>query len=616
MMRRRTFLSLIISILMVISLTPQLSFAAETPSSGQITGFVPLENDSYYYEGDPMEEDITAKLPKTIDVYIDGSDTSTPVNVRWESVESFDETDFYFYSMKPVWSDSYTLSPELSEVLDVPWITVYKQEPLSEMSEPMVTEDEVPAIYVDEEEAEAEYGEIGASNEDPVNGSDDNSAAFKILKLFADDTYAANETNTDKVYNYLTNTMGLNTAAACGVMTNLNAESAMNPINLENTYNTLFGLTDAEYTSRVDAGKGAYKTKAGKSRNFKTDYCGYGLCQWTSLGRRTNLLNKALGKNVSVGDINMQMEFLSEELNGSYSTVVNTLKSVPNNAQGAYIAAFIFCNSFEVPANTVNTAASRAKTCISSGGYWQKYTGNVGNLSGTSALALSGYVYPKVLVQGKGMTVKGFAISNYNVTKLSANIKDSKGTTKYSASATPGTTVYSLYKFDDDLKFSKLSTGTYTYNISAIDKSGKTVKTTHTFTVKSSGSNEKGVGFCTEGNVQEQPATQTETASTLTIKSYNYPKTLKKGKGFSIKGKVKSNYALRKVTIKVIKVSDSKTKLSTSKSLTGSAKTYDIHKLDSKIKFGRLAKGTYRYKVIGKDKKKSKTLINKVFVVK
>jgi len=615
-MRRRTFLSLIISILMVISLTPQLSFAAETPSSGQITGFVPLENDSYYYEGDPMEEDITAKLPKTIDVYIDGSDTSTPVNVRWESVESFDETDFYFYSMKPVWSDSYTLSPELSEVLDVPWITVYKQEPLSEMSEPMVTEDEVPAIYVDEEEAEAEYGEIGASNEDPVNGSDDNSAAFKILKLFADDTYAANETNTDKVYNYLTNTMGLNTAAACGVMTNLNAESAMNPINLENTYNTLFGLTDAEYTSRVDAGKGAYKTKAGKSRNFKTDYCGYGLCQWTSLGRRTNLLNKALGKNVSVGDINMQMEFLSEELNGSYSTVVNTLKSVPNNAQGAYIAAFIFCNSFEVPANTVNTAASRAKTCISSGGYWQKYTGNVGNLSGTSALALSGYVYPKVLVQGKGMTVKGFAISNYNVTKLSANIKDSKGTTKYSASATPGTTVYSLYKFDDDLKFSKLSTGTYTYNISAIDKSGKTVKTTHTFTVKSSGSNEKGVGFCTEGNVQEQPATQTETASTLTIKSYNYPKTLKKGKGFSIKGKVKSNYALRKVTIKVIKVSDSKTKLSTSKSLTGSAKTYDIHKLDSKIKFGRLAKGTYRYKVIGKDKKKSKTLINKVFVVK
>jgi len=615
-MRRRTFLSLIISILMVISLTPQLSFAAETPSSGQITGFVPLENDSYYYEGDPMEEDITAKLPKTIDVYIDGSDTSTPVNVRWESVESFDETDFYFYSMKPVWSDSYTLSPELSEVLDVPWITVYKQEPLSEMSEPMVTEDEVPAIYVDEEEAEAEYGEIGASNEDPVNGSDDNSAAFKILKLFADDTYAANETNTDKVYNYLTNTMGLNTAAACGVMTNLNAESAMNPINLENTYNTLFGLTDAEYTSRVDAGKGAYKTKAGKSRNFKTDYCGYGLCQWTSLGRRTNLLNKALGKNVSVGDINMQMEFLSEELNGSYSTVVNTLKSVPNNAQGAYIAAFIFCNSFKVPANTVNTAASRAKTCISSGGYWQKYTGNVGNLSGTSALALSGYVYPKVLVQGKGMTVKGFAISNYNVTKLSANIKDSKGTTKYSASATPGTTVYSLYKFDDDLKFSKLSTGTYTYNISAIDKSGKTVKTTHTFTVKSSGSNEKGVGFCTEGNVQEQPATQTETASTLTIKSYNYPKTLKKGKGFSIKGKVKSNYALRKVTIKVIKVSDSKTKLSTSKSLTGSAKTYDIHKLDSKIKFGRLAKGTYRYKVIGKDKKKSKTLINKVFVVK
>jgi hypothetical protein len=136
--------------------------------------------------------------------------------------------------------------------------------------------------------------------------------------------------------------MGLNMAAACGVMTNINAESAMSPINLENRYNTSFGLTDREYTDRVDAGKGAYKTKSGTKRNFKTDYCGYGLCQWTSLGRRTNLLNKALNKGVSVGNIKMQMEFLSDELNGSYSSVISTLKSVFATLMAVSSALFSF----------------------------------------------------------------------------------------------------------------------------------------------------------------------------------------------------------------------------------------------------------------------------------
>ena len=101
----------------------------------------------------------------------------------------------------------------------------------------------------------------------------------------------------------------------------------------------------------------------------------------------------------------------------------------------------------------------------------------------------------------------------------------------------------------------------------------------------------------------------------MDIYSFNYPTSLKKGRAFSIKGKIKSNDPMRKVTVKVVTTSD-KTKLSASKSLTGTSKTYDIKKLDAKIKFGKLARGMYYYKVIGKDTQTSRTLLNKKFKVK
>ena len=647
MRRKRVVLCLVLSFVLTATLIPEVSFGTASSASGQITGFAPLENDSYYYEGDPEEEDITSKLPDTMNVYLDGSDSVTAIPVRWEAVEDFDKSDFYFYSMKPVWGDSYSLSPDLSAVLDVPWITVYKQEPLVDEVEPIMTEEELDPIYVDKEKTREENDQVsGGSTEETAPATEeqveetdtDDDTAGRFLELFAEESYAASSTNTDKVYRYLTTTMGLNKAAACGVMTNINAESGMSPNNLENTYNSRFGLSDAEYTKRVDAGKGKYKTKFGDSRNFKTDYCGYGLCQWTSLSRRKNLLSKALNRGTSVSDINMQLEFLREELSGSYSSVWSTLKNVPNNAQGAYMAAFVFCMCFEVPANTLNTSASRGKTCISKGGYWAKYSGSSASTSGTSFLSACGFSYPKTLKSGKGLTVKGYIVSNYKITRVSVAIRDANNVKKYKSGANPYSTVYSLYNFDSKLLFSKLGNGTYKYIIYAKDKSGKTIKAIRTFTVSSGGSTSTASGFCNtydSGSSSSSSSTTTATAgtspteasettattttaakaSTMDIYSFNYPTSLKKGRAFSIKGKIKSNYPMRKVTVKVVTTSD-KTKLSASKSLTGTSKTYDIKKLDAKIKFGKLARGTYYYKVIGKDTQTSRTLLNKKFKVK
>ena len=85
------------------------------------------------------------------------------------------------------------------------------------------------------------------------------------------------------------------------MMGNLFAESALSPINLQNTYEKKLGYSDSTYTTAVD--NGTYT-------NFIKDSAGYGLAQWTFWSRKQNLLNYAKSKGVSIGDLNMQLEFL------------------------------------------------------------------------------------------------------------------------------------------------------------------------------------------------------------------------------------------------------------------------------------------------------------------
>lgn len=536
----------------------------ETDESGVITGFVPLETTEYYYEGNPEEGELTINLPDTLSVYLNGSDCPRDIAVSWESVEDFDNTDFYFYSMKPVWDSGLVLSDTLSPMFDVPWITVYKQEPENDSIEPVVTEEEAEPLYTEEE---------GSIDPEEETVGDTSNLSLKALAVdivdgITEDAYADKATNTAAVYNYLTKTMGLNTAAACGVMININAESAMSPINLQNTYNSSLGLSDEEYTSRVDKGKGAYKTGSGTSKNFKSDSAGYGLCQWTSSGRKTNLLSRAVSSNRSIGDINMQLEHLNAELQ-SYQQVLTTLRSVPNNAAGAYIAAAEFCLAFEIPANTVSTAASRGKTCLTS--YWQTYSGTAASATGTSFVSLCGYAYPTAIKVGKGMDVKGYVVSNYNITSVTATISNSSGAALYTKTLKPNTTAYKLSNLDSYMKFSKLSAGTYTYTITATDALGKSVTASHRFTAAAGNTPGTVLGFATTGaQPAATPAAQTSTATVKSAYSGTFPKLPKRGyfkkgdKGTQVKNLQKflnwwGNYKLKvdgkcgKKTIKAVK---------------------------------------------------------------
>lgn len=103
-----------------------------------------------------------------------------------------------------------------------------------------------------------------------------------------------------------------------GLMGNLKAESNLQANNLQNTYSKKFGMTDEEYTKAVD--DGSYT-------NFVKDSAGYGLAQWTYWSRKQKLLQYAQTHGCSIGDENMQVDFMIGELMLSYQSVLNALKT-------------------------------------------------------------------------------------------------------------------------------------------------------------------------------------------------------------------------------------------------------------------------------------------------
>lgn len=131
--------------------------------------------------------------------------------------------------------------------------------------------------------------------------------------------------NEEKIWNYLKG-KGLNDYGVAGCMGNLNAESALRPNNLQNTYEKKLGLSDDEYVAAVDSGK---------YTNFVRDSAGFGLAQWTYWSRKQALLNFATAEKKSIGDLEMQLDFLWKELSESYKSVLNTLKTATSVRQAS-----------------------------------------------------------------------------------------------------------------------------------------------------------------------------------------------------------------------------------------------------------------------------------------
>ena len=176
------------------------------------------------------------------------------------------------------------------------------------------------------------------------------------------------QTNAIIIWKYLIDN-GLTPAGAAGMMGNLQAESSLSPTNLENSKEKKSGYTDASYTAAVD--NGIYS-----KNSFSTDRYGYGLAQWTDESRKPDLNQLAQNKGVSIGDLNMQLEYLLYELNNKYPNVLRVLKSTTSIQE----ASDIVLTEFERPADAYNKKAYRA----SLGNDWYEYCqNNSGNNNAT-----------------------------------------------------------------------------------------------------------------------------------------------------------------------------------------------------------------------------------------
>lgn len=159
-----------------------------------------------------------------------------------------------------------------------------------------------------------------------------------------------------KIWDNLLKFIG-NPYGVAGLMGNLKAESALNPVCLESTYRTKLGMTSAEYTKAVDDGTYQF---------FESDGAGYGLAQWTYPDHKLGLLTYARYKGKSIGDLDLQLEYLQVDLN-AFSAVLGTLKTATSVREASDDVLL----RYEKPANTGESV--RKKRAEYGQTYFDKY---------------------------------------------------------------------------------------------------------------------------------------------------------------------------------------------------------------------------------------------------
>lgn len=132
---------------------------------------------------------------------------------------------------------------------------------------------------------------------------------------------------------------GLGDFAICGILGNLYVESKLYPNNLQNSSEKALGLTDEEYTQKVDSGE--------LVDEFCTKRRGYGVYQITSEGRSTGYYQYCKAHSYSVGDLKAQLEYMWIELTTSYKDVLAVLEA--NESIDACARKFMI--RFEAPAD-------------------------------------------------------------------------------------------------------------------------------------------------------------------------------------------------------------------------------------------------------------------------
>ncbi len=190
--------------------------------------------------------------------------------------------------------------------------------------------------------------------------------AVTLGSCFVFNTGAAETTLTDEetIWFYFKD-MGMTDEGVAGLMGNLFAESGLKSNNLQNSFESRLGYTDQGYTDAVD--NGTYTLE-----QFMNDGAGYGLAQWTFYTRKRSLYRYAEELGTSIGDLNMQLEFLYLELTMSYgSTVLSVLETTTDLS----VASNTVLHKFEQPAD--QSASVEQRRLSYSQTYYNKFAGAV-----------------------------------------------------------------------------------------------------------------------------------------------------------------------------------------------------------------------------------------------
>ncbi|MCD8218213.1 MAG: phage tail tip lysozyme [Clostridiales bacterium] len=274
-----------------------------------------------------------------------------------------------------------------------------------------------------------------------------------LVELTVSAASVSNNSNELIIFEYLVDTAGFSVAAACGILANIYSESAFN-CNAKGDYDS-----SGNYTS-------------------------YGLCQWHA-SRLTSLKNYCSSNGLDYTTVEGQLAYLVYELQTSaYKTkVYDRLMSVSDDADGAYWAAYYWCYYYEIPANYASVAETRGSLAMNY--FWTEYQEYAGTTSDT--LTISGVVAPTSITAGSSFTIGGTITSSRKITNVTAAVYNTSGTKKISSSASPNTKIYSLKNstVDNNLTFSSLTAGVYTYKVTVTTSAGTTTLVSRDFVVLS-----------------------------------------------------------------------------------------------------------------------------------
>lgn len=221
--------------------------------------------------------------------------------------------------------------------------------------------------------------------------------------------------NKETIYRFLRNDLGLNVAAACGILANIYYESTFSP--------TAHNKNDTAGTES------------------------YGICQWNSgeaAGKRYQaLINWCNSKGYNYTTLNAQLLFMKNELETQSWLKYSYLKnSIPNTSQGAYEAASVWAKFYE------GCAASEyeKRMVLARDIYWKEYSGETPSASTSTPINPQGCL--DAVEGGDGcIQVRGWAFDK-NSCETALSIHVYVGGTFRDASWGTSTVVANVYRPD------------------------------------------------------------------------------------------------------------------------------------------------------------------------